>query len=102
MKAERLHSIERLENRVYLTVTASVSDGDLVVEGQADGAVEITAVEEGKFVVTDNGVEVATLEGVNDDIMIKLDADGTEFGRQCDHRSEWTGRRSGLCRFRRR
>ena len=41
MKRTRRHDIEKLENRRYLTVTASVTDGDLKVQGQADGQVEI-------------------------------------------------------------
>jgi hypothetical protein len=58
-------------------VTASVSDGDLVVEGDADGAVEIVAVSEGAYRVTDNGVVIAdetTLQGVTDDIHINLES----------------------------
>ena len=78
MKTTRRHDIEKLESRRYLTVTASVTDGDLMVQGQADGTVEIRAIDEGKFLVTDNGNEVATLEGVSDDIRIKLDTEGTD------------------------
>jgi hypothetical protein len=74
VKTSRRYEIEKLESREYLSVTATVTtDGDLVVEGQAVGPVEIRAIEQDKFVVTDNGDVVATLEGVNDDIHIRLD-----------------------------
>jgi hypothetical protein len=60
----------------------AVTDGDLIVSGDADGAVEIVAVAEGAYRVTDNGVLIAdetTLTGVTDDIHIKLEEsiDGT-------------------------
>ena len=71
---------ERLEARRYLTVAADLVDGDLIIDGQADGAVEIAALEAGQFQVTDNGVVVGTLDGVTDDIRINLDADATETG----------------------
>jgi hypothetical protein len=70
-------AFESLEERRYLTVDVSVSDdGDLVVVGDADGAVAITAVDAGTFEVTDNGVVVATVEGVTDDIRIRLAGEG--------------------------
>jgi hypothetical protein len=76
MFVKRYPGFEPLENRLCLSVTATVSDGDLIVEGDADGAVEIVAVSEGAFRVTDNGVVIAdetTLVGVDDDINIKLE-----------------------------
>lgn len=67
---------EPLENRLCLSVSATVSDGDLVVSGDAAGAVEIVAVSAGAYRVTDNGVLIAdetTLSGVTDDIRIQLE-----------------------------
>jgi hypothetical protein len=40
-----------LENKLCLAVTATVADGDLVVEGGADGAVEVVAVSDGAAVI---------------------------------------------------
>jgi hypothetical protein len=59
-----------------LAVTATVTDGDLVVEGDADGAIEIVAVSAGAYRVTDNGIVVAdetVLQGITDDIHIELE-----------------------------
>jgi hypothetical protein len=72
----RRSRIETLEKRLALAVTAAVVDGDLVIEGDADGAVEIVAVGDGNYQVTDNGVLIAdetTLTGVTDDIRIDID-----------------------------
>ena len=55
-------------------MAVAVDDGDLIVPGDADGAVEITAVDADTYTVTDNGVMVSTAEGVTDDFRIKLDA----------------------------
>src|SRR3954464_15691590 len=76
MLAHRRPSFESLEKRLALAVTATVSAGDLVVQGNANGTVEITSVGTGNFEVRDNGVLIAdstTLTGVNDDIQIKID-----------------------------
>src|SRR5262245_65497758 len=76
MFTRSLTSFEPLENRLCLSVTAAVSDGDLIIKGDADGAVEIVAVSDGAFRVTDNGVVIAdetTLTGIDDDINIKLE-----------------------------
>src|SRR5215212_4239540 len=76
MLAHRRSRFESLEKRLALTVTATVSAGDLIVQGDADGAVVVTSVGTGNFEVTDNGVLIAdstTLTGVNDDIQINLD-----------------------------
>ena len=88
MNRKPLHGIESLESRRCLTVLVEVSNGDLIVSGQADGLVDIAAVEQGVFRVTDNGVvipavdehgnSVDTFSGVDDDIRIRLDIDGTE------------------------
>ena len=77
MHAHRRSRFESLEKRLALAVTATVTDGDLVVSGDADGAVQITAVGAGHYEVRDNGVLIAdstTLTGVNDDIKIDIDA----------------------------
>lgn len=76
----RLQRFEPLENRICLTVSASVVDGDLVVTGDADGAVEIVAVGEGTYQVSDAGVVVAdatVLTDVTDDIRIRLESSST-------------------------
>src|SRR2546430_7362792 len=52
---------ERLEGRYCLTVAAAVTDGNLVVTGDADGAVTITAVDATTYKVTDNGADGATV-----------------------------------------
>jgi hypothetical protein len=72
----RLHRLELLEGRLCLSVSASVSDGNLIVKGDADGPVVITATAAGVFTVTDNGVTVAdatTLTGVTGNIRINLE-----------------------------
>jgi hypothetical protein len=76
MTTRNLRRIEPLENRLCLSVSVAVTDGDLIVSGDADGAVEIVAVSEGAFQVSDNGVLIAdetTLNGVTDDIHINLE-----------------------------
>ena len=76
MYAHRRSTFEALEPRRALAVSATVTDGDLVITGDADGAVEIVAVGDGSYQVTDNGVLIAdetTLTGVTDDIRIDID-----------------------------
>jgi hypothetical protein len=78
MSKYRRRKFEALENRFCLAVAANVTNGgDLVVEGDADGAVEIVAVGDGAYRVTDNGVVIADetmLQGVTDDIHVKLES----------------------------
>ena len=77
MIAHRRSRFESLEKRLALAVTAAVTDGSLVIKGDADGAVQIVAVSSGGYEVRDNGVLIAdstTLTGVNDDIKINIDA----------------------------
>jgi hypothetical protein len=77
MSKYRRRKFEVLENRLCLAVTATVVDGDLVVTGDADGAVEIAAAGDGAYRVTDNGVVIAdetTLQGITDDIHIMLES----------------------------
>src|SRR5436190_7641524 len=76
MLATRRSRFESLEKRLALTVTATVSAGDLVVSGDADGAVQITSVGTGTFEVRDNGALIAdssTLTGVNRNVKIDID-----------------------------
>ena len=74
MKRRRMGSFEQLETRLCLTVAVDVDEGDLIVSGDADGAVEIIAVDETTFQVTDAGGAPVTVEGITDDIRIELDA----------------------------
>ncbi len=67
---------EQLEDRRLLAVTATAVNGDLRIEGVADGPVAIVATGATTIQVSDNGNLIATLEGVNDDIFIKLDKSG--------------------------
>lgn len=74
MNQVRKTRFESLENRRLLAVSASVTaGGDLVVQGDAEGAVQIVAVSPGAYQVTDNGNVVADVTGVTDDIRIALD-----------------------------
>src|SRR5438094_10673805 len=66
--------LERLEGRYCLTVAAAVTDGKLVVTGDADGAVTITAVDATTYKMTDNGADVATADNVTGSIRLGLDA----------------------------
>ena len=63
----------KLEDKVYLTVTTSVSNtGTLAVNGFADGPVQINAVGPQTYSVTDNGVQVATVNGVRENMVVRL------------------------------
>jgi hypothetical protein len=76
MFATRRSAFEVLEARRALAVTAAVTDGDLIITGDADGAVEVVAIGDGSYQVTDNGTLIAdetTLTGVTDDIRIDID-----------------------------
>jgi hypothetical protein len=76
MHATRHPRFESLEKRLALAVTATVTDGDLIVTGDADGAVQITAVGAGQYEVRDDGNLIAdntTLTGATDDIRIDID-----------------------------
>lgn len=72
MKRQILRRVEQFEDRICLAVSATISAGDLVVTGTPDGAVEILAVDEDTYQVSDNGVVITTLDGVSDDIRIAL------------------------------
>ena len=76
-KKKRLgrQGFERLEDRICLTLETMLSnDGDLIVTGAADGNVEIVALSEDSYQVTDNGEVVSVVEGVVDDVRVNLDA----------------------------
>ena len=47
MFTHRRPAFESLEKRLALAVTAAVTNGNLVVSGDADGAVQIVAVSSG-------------------------------------------------------
>ena len=65
---------QKFEDRICLTVAAGVTDtGSLFVRGMADGPVEVVAVGENSFKVTDDGAEIGTFEGVDHNISIKWD-----------------------------
>ena len=76
--------LELLEPRRCLTVAVEVTAGDLLIHGEPDGPVVVTADEDGAFQVTDNGVSIQavredgsssdTFTGA-DDIRIELDGD---------------------------
>src|SRR5438045_3867436 len=68
------HQIERLESRYALTIAAALDNGMLNVSGDADGAVTITAVDATTYKVTDNGVDVASVQNVTGGIQIGIDA----------------------------
>lgn len=67
-----LRTFESLESRIALTVAAEVVNGNLLVSGQADGAVAIVGSAGGEFSIVDNGVEIASVNGVNKNIRIDL------------------------------
>lgn len=72
-KASRF-DFEKFEDRLCLTVGVMVTDaGTLVVNGMADGPVEIIATGETAFQVTDNGIVVADVEGVEKNIVVRID-----------------------------
>ncbi len=74
----RTWRMEHLEDRRLMAVDVQVLNGDLVVSGTAAAAVEVVAQSDGSYVVNEGGTAVGTYTGVNDDIIIKLDADKAE------------------------
>lgn len=69
-------SYQKLEDKVLLAVTAVVNaNGTLNVEGVADGLVEIVSPDDNgltQFVISDNGVEIAQVNGVTQHINVDL------------------------------
>ncbi len=63
----------KLEDRICLTVTASVTQtGSLSVRGFSDGLVQINALGNQQFQITDNGAPVATVNGVRQNIVVRI------------------------------
>ncbi len=82
-KRIRRFDIEALEIRNLLAANVTVSDGDLLITGEATGDISIVDLGDGKVQVTETGAAsdgsdlVQTLEGVTDDIRINLDSGNT-------------------------
>ena len=76
MRTRIRRTCERLESRLCLTVLAEVVNGDLVVEGQAEGDVVITAQGGVHFEIVD-GSSTLQVTGVSDDIRVMLDENGS-------------------------
>src|SRR5262245_8956953 len=72
MLGHRRSTFESLEKRLALAVSATVTNGDLVVTGDADVIVAITSTGSGGFTVNDNGT-TTTLSGVTRNIKIDID-----------------------------
>lgn len=68
---------EKLEERRLLAIDVAVTDGDLVISGEADGAVTIRSLEDGSIEVQEGDKVVANFTDVIDDIRIDLDSTGT-------------------------
>jgi hypothetical protein len=75
--------IEKLEGRELMAVDISVVNGDLYIKGTASGEIAIVDLGDGTLQITESGAgadgsEVVTVEsGVSDDIIIRLDSDGS-------------------------
>ncbi len=65
---------EQLEDRICLTASASLVSGSLVVTGDPNGAVEITALENNTYEVLDDESLIATIANVTRDIRIQLNS----------------------------
>ena len=64
---------QKLEDKVYLTVNATVTQtGSLSVRGFADGQVQINALGNQQFQITDNGALVANVSGVRQNIAVRV------------------------------
>ena len=64
--------LETLEQKVCLTVSVALDDGSLLVSGDADGIVEVSANENDQLEVTDAGVLIGAFANVSE-LDIKLD-----------------------------
>ncbi|MCU0720869.1 MAG: hypothetical protein MUC83_14260 [Pirellula sp.] len=69
--------IEKLEGRRLLAIDVAVTDGDLVISGEADGTVTVRSLDDGSIEVQEGDKIVANLTDVTDDIRIELDSTGT-------------------------
>lgn len=68
---------EKLEERRLLAIDVAVTNGDLVISGEADGAVTIRSLDDGSIEVQEGDKVVANFTDVTDDIRIDLDSTGT-------------------------
>lgn len=68
---------EKLEERRLLAIDVAVTDGDLVISGEADGAVTIRSLADGSIEVQEGDKVVANFTDVTDDIRIDIDSTGT-------------------------
>jgi hypothetical protein len=68
---------EKLEERRLLAIDVAVIDGDLVISGEANGAVTVRSLEDGSIEVQEGDKVVANFTDVTDDILIDLDSTGT-------------------------
>lgn len=71
-QAAQPRTFESLESRIALTVAAEVVNGNLIVSGEADGAVAIVGSANGNYSITDNGVEVGSVSGVTRNVRVTL------------------------------
>lgn len=71
-QAARPRTLESLESRIALTVAAEIINGNLIVSGEADGAVAIVGSANGNYSITDNGVEVSSVSGVTRNVRVTL------------------------------
>ncbi len=64
---------DTLEDKIYLAVNvASNGFGSLAVNGVPNGQVQVTSEGNGQFLVTDNGVDVARVTGITQNIVVDL------------------------------
>ena len=73
-KKARVLRAETLESKVCLTATVAFADGNLLVSGEADGPIEISANEANQLQVSDNGEVIGIFPSVND---LTVDPDGS-------------------------
>ncbi|MEZ6094557.1 MAG: hypothetical protein R3C03_10025 [Pirellulaceae bacterium] len=82
-RSQNTHSYQSLEDRRCMAVVVGASDGNMYVEGNANGIVEVYAVGEQAFAVRDNGIQIGgVIENVTGNLKISLDQSG---GAQNDH-----------------
>ena len=68
-----LYDYQKLEDKVYLTVAASVTQtGSLSVTGFSDGIVQINSQGNQQFQIIDNGAVVANVNGVRQNIVVRV------------------------------
>lgn len=67
--------VEALEEKVCLTATVAITDGTLLVSGEADGPIEISMNESQQMQVTDNGI---VLDSFSDVVHLGIELDSGE------------------------